>query len=150
MTRKITLCGSIAFIDEMAATKEKLEKKGFEVKMPPLTVKDNLGKDIPAKEYYVIRKTSQESDAWVWERKAEAIRKHFDKIAWADSILVLNETKNSIPGYVGANTLMEMGLAFHLQKPIYLLHQIPEQSYKEEILGMRPVLLNGNLNQIDK
>lgn len=39
----------------------------------------------------------------------------------------------------------EMGLAFHLGKPIYLYNPIPEISYKEEILGMKPVVMNRSL-----
>src|SRR3990167_4062096 len=66
----------------------------------------------------------------------------------ADAILVCNYDKNGIAGYVGANTLLEMGLAFHLRKPIYLLNAIPEVSYKEEILGMQPIVIDGDLERI--
>ena len=76
------------------------------------------------------------------------MRKHFDKVAWSDAILVLNYDKNKIEGYVGANTLMEMGLALHLNKRIYLLNPMPEISYKEEILGMKPIIINGDLSKI--
>jgi len=43
---------------------------------------------------------------------------------------------------------MEMGLAFFLKKKIYLLNQIPELSYKEEVLGMRPIILGGDFSKI--
>lgn len=85
---------------------------------------------------------------WIWDRKAEAIRNHFDKVVWSDAILVLNHSKKDISNYIGANTLLEMGLAFHYKKPIYLLNPIPEVSYKEEILGMKPVIINGDLKLI--
>lgn len=86
--------------------------------------------------------------AWVWERKKWAMKKHFEKIVWGDAILVLNYAKNNIDGYIGANTLIEMGLALHLDKPIYLLNPIPEISYKEEILGMQPIVIEGDLSKI--
>lgn len=82
----------------------------------------------------------------MWDAKEVAIRNHFDKVAWSDCILVINPEKNTIPSYIGANTLLEMGLAFHLRKPIYVLYNIPELGYKEEILGMKPVCLHEDLS----
>ena len=56
--------------------------------------------------------------------------------------------KNGVKGYIGGNTLMEMGLAFYLKKKIYLLNEVPELPYKEEILGVKPIILNGDLSKI--
>lgn len=145
---KITLCGSIAFQDKILSVKEKLEKLGHEVEIWPLELKDGKGKLIPVKEYYKIRRTANEDEKWVWDRKAEAIFEHFDKVAWSDAILVTNYDKKDVKGYIGGNTLMEMGLAFFLKKKIYLLNEIPELSYKEEILGVKPIILNGDLTKI--
>jgi hypothetical protein len=100
---------------------------------------------IPVKEYYARRKATSDDMSWIWKRKAEAITSHFNKVAWADAILVTNYDKNGVAGYIRGNTLMEMGVAFFLKKPIYLLKQIPELSYKEEVLGMQPILLNDDL-----
>jgi len=145
---KITLCGSIAFYAEMERVAAELQKRGFEVKLPPTTVKDGSGADIPVAEYYAIRKAKDATGDWIWKRKAEAMRAHFAKIEWADVILVVNPEKNGVPGYIGANTLLEMGLAFHLEKPIYLLHELPKLSYTEEILGMNPTLLDSDLRRL--
>ena len=145
---KITLCGSIAFQNEVLAVKEKLEKLGHKVEIWPSKLKDEKGQLISATEYYKIRKIAADDEKWVWDRKAEAVLEHFDKVAWSDAILVANYDKNNIKGYIGGNTLMEMGLAFFLKKKIYLLNQIPELSYKEEILGVKPIILNGDLSKI--
>jgi len=145
---KITICGSIAFQDEILSLKEKLEELGHEIKMWPSEVKDENGQLIPVQEYYKIRHVAKKEEKWVWDRKAEAILRHFDKIAWSDAILVANYNKNNIKGYIGGNTLMEMGLALFLKKKIYLLNETPELSYKEEILGVKPIILNGDLNKI--
>lgn len=145
---KITLCGSINFYEEMLKVKEELEKKGHEVKLPPIEVENDKGERIPVKQYYQLRKEETNDSSWVWKRKEEAMRVHFDKVAWSDSILVLNYTKRDIENYIGGNTLMEMSLAFHLNKKIFLLNNIPELSYKEEILGMFPVIINNNLELI--
>lgn len=145
---KITICGSIAFIDEMQKIKGHLEELRHEVKLPPSEVKDKNSKAMPAKQFYKLRKTNEDNHSWLWQRKEELMRHHFNKVVWSDAILVLNHDKNSIAGYIGANTLLEMGLAFHLGKRIYLLNQIPEISYKEEILGMQPEVINGDLTKI--
>ena len=145
---KITLCASIAFYGLMESVRDTLEQHGHEVKLPPTEVPNEEGTMIPVAEYYAIRKQAGDNAAWVWERKAEAIRWHMDKINWADAILVINPEKNGIPGYIGGNTLIEMGVAFYLRKKIYLWNPVPEMSCREEILGMQPTLINQDLSQI--
>jgi len=86
--------------------------------------------------------------AGVWQEKERAMRDHFDKVEWADAVLILNYSKRDIENYIGANTFLEMGLAFHLKKTIYLLNKVPEISYKEEILGMRPIVIDNDLTKI--
>ena len=145
---KITLCGSIAFYTEMQEIQNKLEKMGHEVKVPPIEVPGKDGTMISVQEYYNIRREAGADEKWVWDNKAKAIMNHFEKEEWADAILVTNIEKKGVAGYVGGNTLMEMGVAFYLKKPIYLLNQVPEISYKEEILGMKPILISGDLSKI--
>ena len=145
---KITICGSIAFLNEMLETKKQLEELGHIIKMPPVELEDGKGNLISATDYYKLRRKTTGNEDWVWDRKEWAIREHFDKVVWSDAILVLNHDKNNIKGYIGANTFLEMGLAFHLNKKIYLLNSIPELSYKEELLGIKPIVINGNLNLI--
>lgn len=145
---KITLCGSIAVYDEMLEINNKLEQLGHEVKLPPFEVKDENGNMVPVKEYYAKRKSETNNSSWVWDRKEQAMRFHFQKVEWSEAILVLNYDKNGVSNYVGANTLLEMGLAFYLNKKIFLLNDIPEISYKEEILGMKPIVINQDLEKI--
>ena len=145
---KITICGSIAFKKEMTELKNQLKKLGHEVQEPPAKVYNAAGEPISVQEDYQIRKSASPQETWVWQRKAEAIHKHFDKIDWCDVILVANYDKNDVAGYIGANTLLEMGLAFYLKKKIYLLKPVPEISYQEEILGLQPTVIDGNLSLI--
>ena len=145
---KITLCGSIAFYPEMTEIKNKLETAGHEVKLPPTKIKDGKGNLITVEEYYEIRKSAPASEKWVWDQKSRSINEHFAKEEWADAILVTNFDKKNISGYIGGNTLMEMGVAFFLKKKIYLLNPIPELSYTEEILGMNPIIINGDISKI--
>ena len=87
---KITICGSIAFYDEMQKMKQKLESLGHKVKLPPSRIKDNNGKIISPQKYYELRKLSNpSSDSWIWKRKAEIMRDYFNEVVWADAILFL-------------------------------------------------------------
>lgn len=145
---KITICGSIVFYQEMMKIKEDLELLGHEVGLPPTEIRDEKGEMIPVTEYYQRRKAETNDDSWIWDRKEEAIRTHFKKIEWAEAILVLNYSKNNIDNYIGGNTFLEIGVAFYLNKKIYLLNNIPEMSYREELLGMKPIVINGDLDKI--
>mgnify|MGYP001617850585 FL=1 len=144
---KIVICGSIAFINEMQEAKERLESRGYEVEIPNIEARGEFGELISTKELYLLRKRSMEvTPDWIWERNREGMQAHFGKVAGADAIVVVNNAKNGIEGYIGANTFLEIGLAFHLNKKIYLLHPIPEASYREEVISMNPSILNGNLD----
>jgi len=146
---KITICGSIAFFREMLEVRDKLEKLGHEVKLPPTEIPGPDGNMISVEEYYRLRKQASKEEKWIWDRKKDAITNHFKKVEWGDVALVLNYDKKGVKGYVGGNTLMEIGVAFFLSKPIYLLNDIPEDvSYAEEILGMMPIVINGDLAKI--
>lgn len=74
---------------------------------------------------------------------------HFKKVLEADAILVVNNEKNGIPGYIGGNALMEMTLAYHYKKPIFLWNDITSQlSIEEEIRGLNPIVIHQDLMKI--
>ena len=134
---KITLCGSMYFAKEMLEIKKHLEKSGHIV-LVPSTIRDCLTKpelnmDL---EFCLARNVQKE---------------HFNTIAESDAILVLNYEKNRIKGYIGGAVLMEMGVAQHLGKKIFLLYPPPiieDIRYSVEIQLTRPIILNGNLNLV--
>lgn len=143
---KLTLCGSIAFINEMDTLRQKLEALGHEVKMPPMTGTDHHGNAISSLEYYAIKKqVGDDLTHPFWAGHEARIRAHFDKVAWCDAVLIANYDKNGVAGYVGPNTLMEMGLAFFLRKKIFMLQPIPAVPWREEILGMKPVVIGEHI-----
>ncbi len=137
---KVTLCGSIKFLKEMEGLEPELVGLGHEVKRPEAELIETMEypKDI----------FSLPTDSVVWQAKGDANKKHFPKMEWADVILICNYDKNGIVGYIGGNVLIEIGLAFYLKKPIYLLNRVPDVSYAVEILGMQPIVLNGDLSKM--
>ena len=78
----------------------------------------------------------------------DLIRGYFEEIKSSDAVLAVNEDKNGILNYIGGNTFLEIGFAHVLDKKIYLLNDIPEVSYKAEIIAMQPIVLNGDLKKI--
>lgn len=136
---KISICGSITFMDEINLLKDELLKIGFEEVFIPVGYngqeKDLKGKLTPVED---------------GKRKIDLdlINQHWHKILKSDCILVANYDKNGIDGYIGGNTLMEMGFAFVTGKPIFLLNKVPNISYTAEIEGMRPVVINNNILSI--
>lgn len=145
---KITICGSINFVDEMGALSEKLTALGHEVKMPPKKFVDESGKEWDSTDYYAYKKSEPFDDPDFLRTHTYRISNHFEKIVWCDAILVANYTKKGIENYIGANTLMEMGLAFHLGKKIFLLNPIPNMDLKEEVIGVMPTVINNDLELI--
>lgn len=81
--------------------------------------------------------------------KALLIREHFKEIEKSDAILVTNYEKHGKQNCIGPNVLMEMSTAFYLEKPIYILNGVPEDSpLIDEILGLEPIFLNGDIGKI--
>ncbi len=78
--------------------------------------------------------------------KQRFIDKHIEKIKESDAILIVNYSKNGIEGYIGAHTFLEMAFTYILQKKIYILNNVPNQSNTVEIEGLKPIILRGNLN----
>lgn len=130
----ITICGSLKHLKEMVDTKKELKNLGFTVKLPH-------NSELFLKEGDFDETTSTKKKNWY-------IKKHLEKIKKSDAILVVNEDKNDIKNYVGGNTFLEMGFAFALNKPIFVKNPIPDIDYKDEILGMLPVVLDGDLSKI--
>lgn len=141
----ITICGSLAFFDKMDEIHKQLEDLGHEVRAVERELKDETGKVLNAADRHAFIKSK--TDVAI-KLKESAMRLHFSKVAWADAILVVNEEKRGIPGYIGMNTMLEAGVAFYLGKRIFLWNPVPQVDYEDEILGMQPVVINQDLTQI--
>lgn len=126
---KIAISGNIYMLPDIIEMQELLEKRKHKV--------------IPIFEYLdELEETN--------EKKREKNRlSFFDKLKKSDALLVVNNSlKNGRKNYISGSSFLEMGFAHALGKKIFLLQGIPELSYKDEIMAMKPVILNGNLNKI--
>ncbi len=139
---KIMICGSMTFAKEMLDAKQKLEEIGHQVKIPTdtheIVNREHNHDDLESDYNHCVGK--------------DIMRTHFKFIEESDAILVLNYDKNNINGYIGTASLMEIGLAHHFDKKIFLLQPIPhhsEQRWAHEVRIMQPFILNGDLSKID-
>ncbi len=126
----ITICASSKFFERLVPIKQELETFGHKVLLPSMHEYHSLEEDALAKIQY------------------DLIRDHFNKIDQSDAILVVNFEKNGIKNYIGGSGLIEMGKAFDRNIPIFMLNDIPEISYREEIKAMQPIVINGELSKI--
>ena len=131
---KIAICSSMAFAKEMIELKENLIK---------LKHKVIIQEDV---ELHASGKIKEE-DKW---RKLEIdpLKSYYKEIKQVDAIIVLNKDKNDIKNYIGGNVLIEMAFAYVLGKKIFSLNPIPKISYSDEIISMKPVILNKDLTKI--
>jgi hypothetical protein len=138
---KIYVCGSLTFSKEMEIIGKKLEKLGHKVQIPTdakLTIDGTHNHDDLEADYRHCLKN-------------DIIRNHFKFAQKCDAILCLNHDKNGIKGYIGAATLMELGIAYHFHRKIFLWQELPsqlEQRWAHEVMVMQPIVINGNLFRI--
>lgn len=142
----ITICTSLNFYRQAVDLQDELEALGLTVVLPDSALKMKESGDFDPAHYRTWLSNLDDYD-----KKARLMRLHFDKIAAGDGILVLNFEKNGKPNYIGGNVLMEMSTAFFLNKPIFVLNELPEESpYLEELRGMQPTVLRGNTEPLVK
>ncbi|MEK7452656.1 MAG: hypothetical protein AAB614_00290 [Patescibacteria group bacterium] len=142
--REVVICSSAAFYKNMLDVEDELKRLGFKVIIPLTASAMKKNGDFSVERYKTWHKNSDD-----YKRKTFLTKHHFNKIVKGDVILVLNYEKNGIIGYIGGAVLSEMAIALHHGKKIYMLNPVPESlSYKEELYGMMPIVINGDLNLI--
>ena len=121
--KNIVLCGSMKVKDKIVELGKTLENNGYNVLLP-LECMQGLDKII-------------------------ASRAHMDRIIDPNNeiILIVNEPKNGIDNYIGANSFAEIAFGFYFKKRVYLLNDIYEP-YKDEIIGWGVTPLKGDISKI--
>lgn len=141
MQKSIFICSSMSFYEEVVKIETKLLKKGFSVTIPVSAqiMKQKNDFDI----------THFKGGAITDKQKAGYIKTNFTNISKSDSILVINNTKKGITGYIGPNVLMEIGLAFYLGKEIYIWNEVEKNApYYEELQALAVIYINQNIDSI--
>lgn len=140
----LAVCASASFYPKVIAESDDIEKYGINLILPMTAAK--MKADGSENNEAIIDWSKSPSG---YHSKALHIREHFKVIEKSDGILVMNYEKHGMKDYIGPNVLMEMSTAFYLDKPIYILNGIPQDSpLIDEILGLEPIFLYGDLAQI--
>jgi non-canonical (house-cleaning) NTP pyrophosphatase len=131
---KITMCGSMIHINAMKNAANLLTDLGYEVHTPS------------PREGEVKYDTLSEGERASF--KEELIQEHLDHINESDAVFIFNEDKKETAGYIGGSTLMEMAFAYAQKIEIFLLKPAPNLSYRDEILGMKPIIIDNDIPKI--
>jgi hypothetical protein len=143
---KITICSSVNFYRQAIDIQEELGKLGYEVIVPATAERMKESGDFEVSHY-----KTWFGDADDYHKKTALMRGHFAEVKKGDAILVLNYEKHGIDNYIGGNVLMEMAIAFYLNKPIFVINEVPGESpFLEEIIGLNPVVLHGMAENLSK
>ncbi len=134
---KIFITASKQFYPIVAEVKEKLETLGHTITPPN-------GYDNPEAEDQTKNLSPKEYQEW----KGNMIRTDGKIVAAHDAILVLNFEKNGIQNYIGGATFLEIFKAFELGKKIYLYNPIPDSMLTDELIGMNPQIIHGDLTLV--
>jgi hypothetical protein len=144
MKKIITICSSASHYKELLKIEEELKKLGFKTKIPTTARVMQKTNNFDVKFYKTWYKNKKD-----YKKKTSFMLMHFSKIINSNLVLIVNMDKNGIKGYIGGNVLMEMAIAFHYKKQIFIYNNISEDlPIKEEVYGLRPIFINGNLEKI--
>lgn len=139
---KIMILGSMSFIKDMIAVKKALDKLGYKASIP-------LGTEPHQKDSSFVDSLEENLKFCI---KNNVMKGNFDLVAKNDAVLVLNHRKNGIDGYIGVSVLMEMAIAHHLNKKIFIYNNIPhfnDVRWAHEVTIIQPKIINGDLTKIN-
>lgn len=142
--KTIVICCSAAFYKHANEIAEQLEEMGYSAVVPSTAIKmkEENNYDVPR-----IKVWYQEPKHY--DRKQSLAGEHFYKVADGDAVLIINDDKLGKPTYIGPNTTMEWGLAYYLNKQIFILYGVNrDHPAHEEVYGMSTTVLDGDLSKI--
>ena len=143
-TKKIVICASANFYKHVNEIADALRGRGFEVIVPQTAEKMRKSGN-----YDVAAVKTWYENPKDFTKKRQLMDRHFEEVANGDAILVVNDEKHDIPGYIGPNALMEMAVAYYLKKPIFILNKVDKHAnIYEEVVGMGGVVIDGQLEEL--
>jgi len=134
---KIFICCSKHFYHKIEEIKRKLEKKGHKISLPN-------SYNEPMMEEKLKERSKKEHIKW----KSKMLKRDKTNIKPNDAILVLNFKRKGYDNYIGGATFLEIYTAWNMKKKIFILNNLPNCSFTDELRGINPTLLNGDLSLI--
>ncbi len=129
----ITLCASTTHYKKLHGIADSLKQRGYKVLLPSMVDYKHLEERALAK------------------IQRGLILDHFGKIDRSDAIYVANYEKKGIPGYIGANVLMEISHALYKGIPVFLAFPLPDiEFHRDELLAMSPIVIGQDWDLLDK
>ncbi|MEK7583917.1 MAG: hypothetical protein AAB490_01620 [Patescibacteria group bacterium] len=147
----IAIVASIDFTPKIQEVADRLSKDGHKVDIP-FTSQRIINGELTLEEFIAEKEKNGDGlfrKAAMRKIKDDVIIRYYNKIKECDAILVLNLEKKGITNYIGGNALIEIAFAHVLGKKIYLLNDIPDILYTDEIIAMQPIIINGDLSKIE-
>lgn len=131
--KNIVICGSMKFFDDMLKCQKQLKSWG-------------INAIIPKEENEVVKLYSEKQ---FMDFKKKVSRTYLKKIRDKDTIAVLiyNAPKNGVENYIGANTLVELAMAFTWNRKIFLYNDI-YKPLKDELIAWDCISLKGKLDKL--
>jgi hypothetical protein len=138
---KILILGSMAFAKDMVKIQKELTKLGHDVDLP-------VGTSPHLKDPNFVDNLDDNLEYCI---KNDVMRKNFRFISEHDGVVIVNNRRNDVDGYIGVSALMELGVSHYLGKKIFIYNQIPRHSiarWAHEVAIMQPTILKGDLTKI--
>lgn len=136
---KIMLAGSFTFAKEIIEVKKQLEEMWHTV----LATEDL---ELYANSPNIKASFDEELKKCI---ELDSMRDGFNQVTESEIVLVCNYTKKNIQWYLGISVLMEIAIAYHHNKKIFLLYDYDKsQNYGLEIAIINPIILNNDLSKI--
>ena len=134
---KIFIVGSKYNFDKIPSIKETLENDGHVVTVPS-------GFADPYKELEVQKLGKGK----YLKFKTFMLQEQGKRVEANDAVLVLNFDKNNQKNYIGGATFLEVFKAWELGKKIFFYNKLPDGILHDELVGMNPMVINGDLSQV--
>lgn len=137
--RRVFLISSKQCYKDLEEIAKSLIKLDYEIVYPNCMDNFNLEDNYRENEF--------EHSRW----KKEMFQESIAKIKYSDMLLVVNNNiEGRIPHYIGGATLLEMYEGFRQNKPVYVLNELPDCPYRDELIGVTTRVINGDFSQMTK
>lgn len=133
VSRRLMICGSMQFYEKMSICQRDLQAMGIDVLIP--------------KDEGALPDSIDEQSFLQFKRKVSSSYLKKIRDGATEAILVYNAPKRGIENYIGANTFVEIAMAFAWNRRIYIYNDYYEP-YRDELLAWNCVCLNGDLSRI--